>query len=127
MSEKEKIKENEEQVSASLMERVFNPPSAEKPETTSAEDIALIIREWLAKKHIQRKTRYSKRQVNAVSILQSLANTYNIKTLKRFLREFQTAKLSEEGKSSAELENILKARMPLEEKTELQKLSKFLE
>jgi hypothetical protein len=90
------------------------------------ENVSMIIKEWLDPKHIRAKTRYTKKQVVAVSILQSLADTYNIKTLKRFLSTFITAKLSEDGKSSSELENILKARLP-DDDVELKKLSRFLE
>jgi hypothetical protein len=92
--------------------------------STESEDVAMIIREWLAPKHVKAKTRYTKKQVIAVSILQSLADTYNIKTLKRFLIEFKTAKLSEDGQSSSELEGILKARIQETEDVELKKLSK---
>lgn len=96
-------------------------------EMGEAENIRLIIQEWLAPKHIRYKTRLTKKQVVAITILQGLADSYNIKTLKKFLDEFRTNKLSEEGKSSQELENILKARIPDIEATSLQKLSKFLE
>lgn len=95
--------------------------------TSENENVSLIIKEWLDPRHIKAKTRYTKKQVIAVSILQSLAETYNIKTLKRFLQEFKTAKLSEDGKSSSELESILKNRLPEERDIELKKLSKFLE
>jgi hypothetical protein len=73
------------------------------------------------------KTRLTKKQVISIAILQSLADTYHIITLTRFLDEFRTGKLSEDSKSSIELENILKARMPEIEATNLSKLSKFLE
>ncbi len=63
----------------------------------------------------------------AVSTLQSLADTYNIKTLKRYLIEFRTNKLSEDGKTSQELENILKNRYPQEEDNQLERISKYLE
>ena len=103
-------------------------PTVANKEGHTAEDIRLIIAEWLDPKHIKRKTRLNPRQVRAVSILQSLADTYNIKTLDRYLIEFRTNKLSEESMSSKELENILKARMPeLQQDNAMGKLSRFLE
>ena len=111
-----------------ILDRIFGTPQETMhAEMSEAENIAMIIKEWLDPKHIKRKTRLTKRQVIAISILQGLADTYNIKTLKKFLDEFRTNKLSEDGKSSQELENILKARMPDIESTNLQKLQKFLE
>lgn len=111
-----------------VLDRIFGTPQETmKAETSEAENVRLIIAEWLDPKHIRRKTRLTKKQVVAIAILQSLADTYDIKTLKRFLDEFRTGKLSEDGKSSQELENILKARMPEIEETNLSKLSKFLE
>jgi len=111
-----------------ILDRIFGTPQETmRAEMSEAENIAMIIKEWLDPKHIKRKTRLTKRQVIAISILQGLADTYNIKTLKKFLDEFRTNKLSEDGKSSQELENILKARMPDIESTNLQKLQKFLE
>lgn len=114
--------------SENILDRIFGTPQETmRAEMSEAENIAMIIKEWLDPKHIKRKTRLTKKQVIAISILQGLADTYNIKTLKKFLDEFRTNKLSEDGKSSSELENILKARMPDIETTNLQKLSRFLE
>jgi hypothetical protein len=108
----------------SPIDRIFGSPN--NLQQKDQEDVAMIIKEWLSPKHIKEKTRLNKRQVIALTILQSLADTYNIKTLKRFLMEFRRNKLSEDGKSSSELENILKSRMPSED-SNLEKLSKFLE
>ena len=111
-----------------ILDRIFGGADTKTGGMMSeAENVSMIIKEWLDPKHIRRKTRLTKKQVIAIAVLQSLADTYDIKTLKRFLDEFRTGKLSEDGKSSAELENILKARMPEVENTNLQKLSKFLE
>lgn len=110
-----------------LIDSIFKPQQATETSLTEAENVSLIIKEWLSKAHLRMKTRYTKRQVMAVSRLQSLADTYKIKTLQRFLTEFRTNKLSEDGKSSQELENILKSRMPQIEETQLEKLGKFLE
>lgn len=116
-----------EKKDAGILEKVFGKPNEQQQLSSEAENVALIIKEWLDPKHVKAKTRLTRQQVVSVAILQSLADTYNIKTLKRFLTEFKTAKLSEDGKSSSELEGILKARMPEESDIELKKLSKFLE
>lgn len=121
--EKEKVVE----LTGSAIEKVFQPPEGNPDKNRESEDVAMIIREWLDPRHLRTKTRYTRSQVHAVTTLQSLADTYKIKTLHRFLKEFRTSKLSEEGKSSSELENILKARLPADEDVELKKLSKFLE
>jgi len=116
------------QDNSNILDRIFGTPQETmKAEMSEAENIRLIISEWLDPKHIRRKTRLSKKQVIAITILQSLSDTYNIRTLKRFLDEFRTSKLSEDGKSSSELENILKARIPEVEQTNIEKLAKFLE
>jgi hypothetical protein len=109
------------------MQQVFSPESAMQGQGQEKEDVSKIVREWLSPKHITRKTRYSKKQTIAISILQSLANTYKIKTLQRFLQEFRTSKLSEEGKSSEELVDILQSRLPSDEDVELKNLARFLE
>ena len=116
------------QDNSNILDRIFGTPQETmKAEMSEAENIRLIISEWLDPKHIRRKTRLSKKQVIAITILQSLSDTYNIKTLKRFLNEFRTSKLSEDGKSSSELESILKARIPEVEQSNIEKLAKFLE
>ena len=105
-------------------------PIKQQGEGYTAEDIRLIIAEWLKPEHTLFKTRYSKRQVRAITKLQPVADRYNIKCLKKVLTEFRIAKLSEEGKSSSELVDILKERMQglLEEKTTVNKgLGKFFE
>jgi hypothetical protein len=110
----------------SVMDRIFAPSQADK-DTSEKEDVSKIIKEWLDPKHVDAKTRYTPKQVIAVTILGSLAETYKIKTLQRFLKSFKTAKLSEGGKSSEELENILKNRLMQEDDTHLKSLSKFLD
>jgi len=110
----------------SVIDRIFAPSRAEQ-DVTEKEDVSKIIKEWLDPKHIDAKTRFTPKQVIAVTILGSLAETYKIKTLKRFLRAFKTAKLSEGGKSSEELENILKNRLMQEDDAHLKSLSKFLD
>lgn len=111
-----------------MIDEIFNSNhvNAEK-KNTEAENISLIQKEWLHPKHVKFKTRYSSNQITAVSIFQSLATKYNIKTLNRFLNEYRIAKLSEGGASSEELKEILIARMPEVETSNLEKLSKFLE
>lgn len=120
-------KMTDQQSRVNILDQVFKPQPAQTSNLSEAENVSLIIKEWLKPDHIRRKTRYTKRQVMAVSTLQSLADTYNITTLKRFLDEFRTNKLSEDGKSSQELENILKSRLPQMEETQLEKLGKYLE
>jgi len=115
-----------EEEGESVIDRIFNPQT-QQHEQMETEDVAKIIKEWLDPKHIDKKTRYTPQQVIAVTILQSLADTYNIKTLKRFLKEFKKGKLSEGGKSAAELENILKSRVMNEDEGHLKSLAKFLE
>lgn len=110
-----------------VVEKIFGSPQGNMADTSEAENVSLIIKEWVNPAHVKYKTRYTKEQVIAVSILQSLADTYNIKTLQRFLKEFRINKLSEDGKSSQELEEILKARIPDIQESNLEKLSKFLE
>lgn len=110
----------------SPIQSIFSP-NMDKSEHQQVEDVSKIITEWLLPAHVKAKTRLTKEQVVAVTILQSLADTYNIKTLKRFLKEFRINKLSEDGKSSQELENILKNRTVIEEPSHLKSLSKFLE
>lgn len=112
---------------SSVVERIFNTQSEGNHTPSEAENVQLIINEWLDPKHVLRKTRYNKRQVKAVSTLQSLADTYNIKTLDRYLTVFRTAKLSEDSKSSVELEAILKSRMPEIQETGLDKIKKYLD
>lgn len=119
--------EKKEGKESGVLDRIFGNQSDTMKQKSEAENVAMIISEWLAPKHVRQKTRYTKKQVISVAILQSLADTYNIKTLKRFLQEFRVGKLSEDGKSSEELENILKARMPEIQESSLDKLTKFLE
>jgi len=102
-------------------------PNKEDQGNVGTEDVSKIITEWLNLKHIKTKTRLTKQQVISIAVLQSLADTYNIKILKRFLKEFRISKLSEEGKTSSELENILKNRTNIDETGHLKSLAKFLE
>jgi len=113
--------------SQEIIDKIFGRNDHKDDAEVQVEDVSKIIKEWLDPKHINSKTRLTKNQVIAVTILQSLADTYDIKTLKRFLLQFRTAKLSEDGKSSTELENILKNRTHYEESSSLKSLSKFLE
>jgi len=125
MNEDDKKDKNDNQVNTgSIFDSVFNNQSKKESEK---ENVSQIIHEWLSPEHIDKKTRYTPNQVIAISILQSLAETYEIKTLQRFLTEFKTAKLSEGGKSSEELENILRSRLEVTDENELSRLSKYLE
>ena len=106
---------------------IFIKPEVER-EGKNYEDIKIIIKEWLNKSHINAKTRLTKNQVIAVTILKSLADKYNIKPLKKFLTNYQTFKLSEDGESSKELIEILREREQLgDDGSMFNNISKFLE
>ena len=105
----EKPKTEKQNINFSLHSATL--PASKDNEGFTAEDIRLIIAEWLDKKHVHYKTRYTKRQVRAMTKLQPVADRYNIKCLKEVLNEFRIAKLSEEGKSSSELVDILRERL----------------
>jgi len=92
-----------------------------------SENIRLIIKEWLNLEHIKMKTRYNTRSARAVTTLQGLADKYLIKTLDDYLIEYRINMLSVDRESSKELTDILKARLPDVEQSQLEKLSKFLE
>lgn len=106
-------------------------PVKKESEGFTVEDIKQIIAEWLKKDHVQFKTRYTKRQVRAMTKLQPMATKYNIKCLQNVLDEFRIAKLSEDGQSSKELVDILRERLTnwMEEKSSLEGsgLGKFFE
>lgn len=91
------------------------------------ENIRVIIAEWLDQKHVKYKTRYNTRSARAVTTLQGLADKYNIKTLNDYLIEYRINMLSIDRESSKELTDILKARLPDVNETQLEKISKFLE
>jgi hypothetical protein len=113
-------------VDDTILDRVFNTVQ-DKETSTQGEEASRLIHEWLDPKHVESKTRYTPQQVIGVAILSSLAETYNIKTLKRFLKKYQIGKLSEGGQSSSELENILKNRDIIQDDSHLKSLAKFLE
>lgn len=100
-------------------------PSKKEGEGNTAEDIRLIIAEWLKEIHVRFKTRYTKRQVRGITKLQSIAYRYFEITgcLPLLLTEYRIAKLSEDGQSSKELVDILKERLTgmVEEKTMVNK------
>ena len=125
LPKKTKNKVDDRQDEANFLDKLFNPS---KDENSDAENISLIVKEWLNPEHTRFKTRYSKSQIVAISIFQSLADTYKIKTLERFLYEYRTAKLSEDSKSSEELTDILVARMSAkDDMSGLEKLGRYLE
>jgi len=93
----------------------IQPKKEDNTESKKAEDISKIIAEWLSKKHINAKTRLTKNQVVAITILKTIADRYHIKPLQDLLKNYQTFKLSEEGESSKELVEILKERLPEKE------------
>ncbi|PNX49482.1 MAG: hypothetical protein BV457_01605 [Thermoplasmata archaeon M9B1D] len=94
-----------------------------------AEDIRLIIAEWLADKHIRYKTEYKTSGVaHAVSLFQTIAERHNIKCMTDYLKNYRIDNLSVDRQSSKELVEILKERVADINKEEgLDKISKFLE
>ncbi|MBY9021867.1 MAG: hypothetical protein KGD67_12490 [Candidatus Lokiarchaeota archaeon] len=98
-------------------------PVKNEGEGFTAEDIRLIITEWLKELHVRFKTRYTKRQVRGVTKIEPVAIKYNVKCILNMLLVFRIAKLSEEGQSSKELVDILKERLTglMEEKTTVNK------
>jgi len=111
-----------------MIDQIFNFTNGQKKDSDQeGENVSVIVDKWLDPKNVKYKTRYSTGQVTAIAIFQSLAEKYKIQTLKRFLNEYRTAKLSEKGESSKELKEILIARIPNEEKTKLEKLTRFIE
>lgn len=125
---KKKIEKQIQQQERKIAISQITMPQKAESDTKIAEDIRLIIKEWLDPKHIPFKTRYNKRQTRAITVLGGLAEQYDIQTLKKFIAKFQTALLSLDGKSSKELENILSKRMPeLQNEGNLSKISRFLE
>jgi len=114
-----KKKEKDKEALPSFSVSKTTLPVKSEGEGFTAEDIRLIIAEWLKPEHTHFKTRYTKRQVRAMTKLQPLADKYDIKCLKKLLNEFRIAKLSEEGQSSKELVDILRERLNnwMDEKT----------
>ena len=98
-------------------------PVKNEGEGFTAEDIRLIITEWLKELHVRFKTRYTKRQVRGVTKIEPVGLKYNVKCILNMLLVFRIAKLSEEGQSSKELVDILKERLTglMEEKTTVNK------
>ena len=126
---KKKTKEIKE-VNPSFSVSNISMPVKKEGEGFTAEDIRLIIAEWLKQSHTKFKTRYTKRQVRAITKLQPMADRYEIKCLQNVLTEFRIAKLSEEGQSSKELVDILKERLTglMDEKANVNKgLGRFFE
>lgn len=127
---KKKDKQEKQEFNPSFSVSTSTMPIKKEGEGFTAEDIRLIIAEWLKQDHTKFKTRYSKRQVRAITKLQPVADRYKIKCLQNVLNEFRIAKLSEEGQSSKELVDILKERLTglMEEKTTVNKsLGRFFD
>lgn len=112
-----------------LFLKTKNKDSDNDSESKKIEDIRKIIEEWLSQKHIDSKTRLTKNQVIAISILKTLADRYHIRPLQLLLKNYQTFKLSEDGESSKELVEILKERMPEKEQDDniITTVGRFLE
>lgn len=104
--------------------QLLQNPNDENDERTEGENIAEIINEWLNKKHVHAKTRLTKNQIVALTILKTLSDKYNIQCIKELIDNFVTYKLSEDGKSSKELVDILKHRTELEDDNSLENAMK---
>ena len=74
---------------------ILKSPKNTEDENKKVEDIRKIIEEWLHNKHINAKTRLTKNQVIAISILKTLADRYHIRPLQLLLKNYQTFKLSD--------------------------------
>lgn len=104
-------------------------PPAKAKSSNIAEDIRLIIAEWLKDEHIRYKTEYKTSGVaHAVSLFQTIAEKHNITCMKNYLKNYRIDNLSVDRQSSKELVEILKERVADINKEEgLDKISKFLE
>lgn len=109
-----------------LLEKVIAPPETEENEDTTFEEKAKIIKEWLSDAHIHGKTELNQNQINAVTVLRTLAVEYDILPLLKLLNNFLKYMLSKGRKSSSELVEILKSQNEVEEDG-LGHLAKFLE
>jgi len=88
---------------------------------SDSENIEEIIKTWLSDKFIHAKTRLNSNQIIALTILKTLSEKYQVKCIKELLDNFVRYKLSEGGKSSEELVDILKNRNNMDEDEELEK------
>lgn len=104
-------------------------PAQDREDRLTAEDIGRIIEKWLAEEFVKFKTRLTKRQVWAITKLQTIADRYDIGCIQRVLHEFRIAKLSEGGESSKELVSILRERLStlIEEKGSGSNLGRFFD
>jgi len=93
----------------------------DETEKSEGEDIKEIISTWLDDLFIHAKTRLTPNQVIALTILKTLATEYNIECINKLLDNFVRYKLSENGQSSKELVDILKARNQIEPDDDLSK------
>lgn len=108
---------DEKEVSKSKLKQTIFTPN-EKPQQ---ENFAEIIKAWLDKKFIHRKTRLTINQIIALTTLKSLADKYKIKCIQTLIDNFVSYKLSEGGKSSEELVEILRSREQVDENDTLMK------
>lgn len=93
-----------------VQQTFFDMLKPEKEDDDETPDIKETIETWLDKKHIHSKTRLTPNQVIALTILKTLSEKYGVTCIKELIDWFVTYKLSEGGKSSSELVDILKNR-----------------
>lgn len=104
---KEKNKEMEiEPEAKNLVESIFLGDG----QNTNDTDRDKVVKEWLDDKYIETKTEYNQNQVYAITVLETLANQWNITPLKNIIKNFRKNQLSKGRGTSNELVDILKNR-----------------
>ena len=93
---------------------VFTNKQDENEAKMEGENLSEIIKAWLDDKYVHAKTRLNSNQIVALKILKTLAEKYNVKCISELITNFVRYKLSEGGKSSQELVDILKSRTEVE-------------
>jgi len=92
----------------------------------NSEELANIIRAWLDDKYIHAKTRLNEKQIIALTILKTLSEKYNVRCIKELIDNFVRYKLSEGGKSSEELVEILKSKISSDDDDLVKTIEPFL-
>lgn len=106
MKQKENEKPEIEAEAKNLVESIFLGGN----ETPTETDRDKVVEAWLNDKFIETKTEYNQNQVYAVTVLETLANQWNIKPLKKLIQNFRKNQLSKGRGTSNELVDILKNR-----------------
>lgn len=112
-------KVDEKQLNQTFVD-MLRPQNQNQTQDTS-QNFKETIKAWLDRKYVHFKTRLNANQVIALSILKSLSKKWKVKSINELVEWFVTYKLSEGGKSSEELVDILKNRPDLQDNDELMK------